>query len=878
MCCHLLLFRNNDLCDVKNSVVFWSAKMYNIETEHQVLCMMENLVEQQYVNTAVVDFIVQNEEKIFSVLNMVECKPKFVTLFWRIAKADGTGQLRSLGIGYDILPLMPGTCYTKAVGQALKLGSIRLGKGLWKVIFMFFCLFGITSSNNTLLEVVNSGKNLIIRNQVPSAQLAEVTEIFSLAPLYVFINQVENAIEEVGFLNRYELSKTGCLENEQPDDILSVVKIAKRDQMSMVRMNSVEEYKGVEYETVLFSSNFKSFYCLVTFSSSFQEKLMNRNPFRVLPSSHMELENYREHMKDYFSDDLGNTCVKNGMLYDYKKYRVSFKVQQPGIERCAVGCHAQSNMFKLRHEMTKLGLGNNSPCIPVDIAHGVRCINYLSSTRPCVAWSFNLKDQTCFYHINMSDDELHNGLYEYYDQKAAITAKSGCLPTASKNPVFINIGNKTVNAKNICLFSPESFSDLPLLTRCPNNFFEVQRPLNSLFEEVSYFKANFMNLYSKFEKRNKRSIGTLVFDVLKNAALHQGKTILRTLINGIGKNENDLLNSAKIKLEKSGFNTLIGSESKISVELFNYSQMSIYFDKLNELSKTYKINEMKGLIHNLESEFFRLKTYLSRLMTNSSPLLKSTVKEIQKSEYIFTSYLFEKDIVRHFFISEQLSKFKATSLSVIPIDLINFQNLEHYQTGIFTMHEKSDLCLMDILNGKNTSDLIENKICHKNSAVISVNQNLIIMNHTYNSETIKIFSIRNEAFIEIYCPLKSHIWTSKSLIIIAVPEVCSISINKQKVQEKTMKKSEFSPLILYKMKDVNAPPLSNILDDYWILWFILMGLATFGLIMTAICFAKNQKLLPIKSYYKINQPEFELDVQDTQIFEPKEVKRTLKRI
>ena len=851
--------------------------MYNIESDHLVLTMLESIAEQETVDKKILQFILENEDRIFSVVKNELCKAKFISIYWKVAKADSSGQLRSLGVGYSILPLMPGACYEKALAQAISLGSGKQAVGLWKVILLLLCCFGKTLNDNTLETVINE-QNLVIRNQVPSSQIAEVTEIFSLAPLYVFLNQVEKTISEVGYYNRYELSKTPCIKKEKPNDILSVLSLAKNEKLSMVRLNSIEEFSAHEYDVILFSSNYKSFHCLVTFSSDFQEKLLNKNPFRVLPVNYLELQNYRAHMDQYFSDDLGHACVKNGMLYDARKYRVSFKVQQPGIERCAMACHSQANQYKLRHEMGKLGLASNNQCIPVDLTDKVKCINYLAANRPCVAWSFNLKDQTCYFSINMSDKELQTGLYEYYEQSGAISAKSGCLPKTNRNPVFINIGNRTIDAKSICLFSPESLLDFPLLTKCPNDFLEVQRPLNSLFEQVSYFKSDFMNLYSKLEARNKRSISTKVFDILKNAALHQGKTILKKLINGIGKNQYELLDRAKNRLKASGFNILLGSNGQEPVELFNYTQMSIYFDKIHELSRTYKINEIQGLIHKLQTEFFRLKTYLSRLMSNSLPLLNSTRNEIQDSKFIFTAYLFEQNIIRHFFISEQLSEFRATSLSVIPINLMNFESLDHYQNGIFTRHEHSNFCLMSILNGKNISQLIDSRICHKNSAVVAINQNLIVMNHTYNLETIKIFSVRNEAFIEVYCPLESHIWTAKKLIIIAVPEVCSLFINKQKVQNEINKISTFTPLILYKLDEVSSLQLSNLLDDFWFLWLFLMGFAGVGLVLAAICVAKTKQLLPTNSYYKVKQPDIELEVQEKEIFEPQEIKKTLKKI
>ena len=839
--------------------------MFDLSSNKIVISLMDKLAKSEVIRleSNIVDFIMEKQQDFFKPLDEPKFRAGFIARYWILSRLDKSGRLRNVGIGLNILPTFLGQDFERQLCQGLKLKGNNMSLGIVKVIIFCSIFSHLPKRTFGKLDITLDKGNLILQSPVPNSQMVESTEVFNLSPLQIFKQELDRAIAKSKLLNQYSLSKKPCSQYENPDNILDIIDIAKSEKLNRIRINKVENFESDNYVISLFTEDFDNYFCILSFSDYFTKHLLGQNPFRVFPESQNEALNYRSHLKSYFSDNLDQSCTKPGMLYYKNKYRVNFPVHQPGIERCAAICAFQSNSYRLQKDMKYANLKINSsrPCIPVGMNKDFGCVPYLNSNFPCKSWSFDTFDSKCYLSIDMSDNDFSTNLYAHYNYKGAITGKFDCLPKVARKEIFVQIGNELVDARKVCHFSPENLNQLPLLTKCESEFHSVNRPLKALYEQTIYFQESYVNLYHfKSSQRKKRSAKSLIFQILRNAANHHGKSILKSLVKGLGQSVKSILKRTTFKLKNAGFNSLMIDEPQLSnVKVFDYSQISIYFDRLNDLTGTHKINNMKLLINQLESEFLRLKNYFSVLMTDNRPILNTTMELVKNNRYIFTPYLLDGNIIRHFLIGQKIPGSIAKFVSILPTNSLKFNNLANYQFGLFAADQKSDSCLVSILNQRDIDQLIEKQVCQQKENTLVFNENLILLNHTFKTEIITIFSAKAEAFIEIYCPLESFLWVSKILIIVAVPKACTVIINKQTIQVGVQQFSEFVPQILFKEKyneTMNGSnSYSNFFEQDWIIYGFGLLLGAIGMIIGAICLVKKQGSHFNTSYFKVQQPQ-----------------------
>ena len=158
----------------------------------------------------------------------------------------------------------------------------------------------------------------------------------------------------------------------------------------------------------------------------------------------------------------------------------------------------------------------------------------------------------------MTDDrqDFPSKVYKYYDYSNAISGTADCQPKQIQAEAYILTNNKSVNAFDVCLFSPERFNNVKMQSRCAARHFEIARPVENLLHQLRYFKNDFEAKYimNMNTGRSKRWAAKPIMQILRNLALSHGQQLVRGLANGLGKTAKELLDLTMSKLERLALN------------------------------------------------------------------------------------------------------------------------------------------------------------------------------------------------------------------------------------------------------------------------------------------------------------------------------------
>ena len=780
--------------------------MYPLRNESDLIELLDS-ISSSAVNQEKLDFLVKNAQ---TVGNLGSSQVRVA--FWKAAKQDGTSTLRVLGAALGFLPSFPWLPINRMLSIMYKTDSTMMLEGLKKVIIFLLLMVNMADA----FQMRNDGSNIIVTSSVKKSELVGITETFMWTPLNLFRNELLTAINKTKRLNEYRLSAKSCEDVEVADDLYNVSRVIKEQNFFKVRLNSLEQFDRKDYDVAMLIDQKGFTRCIIDFSNEFQKKLMAANLFRRSIVNDKEASNYFTFLNGYFENMLKQPCIKHGMLYYKDQYRVSFDVDSPGIERCAAICKSHSDRYLL--SQTTKSVPN--ACITQNVRNNFSCIDYGFIDHPCKLWSFDIQSNRCYFLNEMKDDTLLN-LYKFYDFRATMSGSTDCQPKLSQNQVQIKVNDKLSNAKNLCLFSAERFDDMTMQTKCPAKYAEIIKPLNQLFQQLIYFRSNFAGLYNT---RPKRAVASVVFLILKEIASQLGPHIVRSLVNGVGLSPKKMLSKTKTKLIESGFkSTYVNGPLNFKDVKFNFTSLALHFDRLNDMTLTGETLQIKKEIEALSLSFFNLKTYFLSLMTDSSPMTDRTKNFIGDKSFVFSAYLYGEQIFRHFFISRSQNSKAAKTVTIIPKNLANFNNLAHYQTGSFS-ENLSSVCIMRILQGMEISALIKSSICKHTNSVTAVTKDIIVVAHRAEDEVIKLISIRGSSFVEVYCQNNTFIWQSKQLFIFAVGNGCSVLIDKVSIKADGQGPSAFLAKILYEDGAVNG---WFFFGQDWV-WFL------FGLLLLAL--------------------------------------------
>ena len=798
--------------------------MFPLRSENDVLNMINKISRRTPTDMRYVAFVMENHDKIFKYNS-----PTVIYQLWMLAKKDFSATIALLGAGYNMLPTYTGMQYDSLIRLAYQATCKQMCLGLKKVNMML--IFIQLLSKTMALNIETHQGSLVISTNLKETKLMAMAEVFPLASLSIFKNELIQILNDSKKLNDYHLATVPC-KNEQLDDLISITKIAKQRGFEKVRINSLEKSEKKSFNVALIKNQFQEYQCIITFTTEYTSKLMNQNPFRRYITDQTEINNYLTHLQGLYKNNLKKSCIKHGMRYD-RKYRVAFKTDNPGIESCSLSCLSQSKNY-----VTAINKQNHiklPACLPRTLTTNFSCVPFgTRDETPCLFWSFDLKTQDCFLMTKQADI---NELYSYHNYKTAVTGSVDCQHDLMPQEVFIKIHNKTVNAFEHCLFSGQRFDNIPLPTRCAMNAREIERPLETLLNQLIYFTKVFNATYQmKLSHRFKRNIAPALLQTLKKIAISQAPNIVNSLISGFGKSSKQILELIQTKLKNAGLQTNKITERSLTFQHkpFNYTQVAQYFDTLQEISLKGEQAEKIKTIDRLSSEFFRLKNYFLELMTGSAPILQRTKDFIKNKNYVFSSHLKNDDIIRYFFVTKQNERQTTRFVTVFPYNYDNFGKQHHYQQGILSESNNNNECLRKILQNYNMQDLVATEICFKQE-VKRFTKNIIIAQHALSQENVTIIAIKDLGFIELYCKNFTQMLSTSKLIILAVPQTCTVKINDLQVQTPIDKASKFKPQILYQE---SAKSSTRLLAQPWVIG--LIGLATSTIIIiSALCLWKR---------------------------------------
>ena len=259
--------------------------MHDLSSQLGISNMLQSMIDQEVLPNDSVEYIIENEEQIFRDFSM-----KSKTLLWNLTKKDRTGRLKVLGIGYDIFPAMFGTNLSLLLPMCYRDGPKKLKAGVLKVFilcfFLFSCQFCFVHGN-----MVEEDENFIyITSHLKSSQLISTTEIFNLAPLKIFENEVSSALNHSSILDEYSISKKGCKDTEA-DDLIEIMSLGNINKSRRYRLNHIEKDDKKDFMVAIFSNEHIT-ECFVSFSAPFEKQLVSLNLFRRKLVNHQEALNY----------------------------------------------------------------------------------------------------------------------------------------------------------------------------------------------------------------------------------------------------------------------------------------------------------------------------------------------------------------------------------------------------------------------------------------------------------------------------------------------------------------------------------------------------------------------------------------------------------
>ena len=806
--------------------------MFPIQNEGSVVRMLARISRFKSPThiRAALEFIEDNAAAIF------QYKTNEVR-YWlnQIALRDKTVKLRLMASGLDLLPPAENLQFGHLLALSYFTKSSECLAGIKKVSGLFI-LINLAICHVAAFETKIENHQLIISSNIRNAKILATSENYPITAFTLFEKELTTLLKASAELGNYKLSAQRCA-SEQPDDLKRVLELARIKNFRKIRLNTAEQFDKNQFDVALFKDQVGEYQCLIRFSDRFEKQLLGANPYRILMSEQSEINNYVKLMESYYRNVNQKKCTIHGMDFYTRNYRVTFKIQNPGIESCSLACQQQTKRFILAQEQ-KFDLDKSAACIPQHIKTNFSCITYGANVNTaCTWWSYNLKTKQCYFMTEDKQD-FASKVYKYYDFSNSISGTTDCQPKQIEAEAYILINNKSINAFNLCLFSPERFNNIKLQSRCAGKHFEIARPVENLLHQLRYFKNDFKAKYSLNPNvgRLKRWTAKPIMQVLKSIALSQGEMLVKGLANGLGKTAKELLELTIGKLKGNGFEPKMvtnGNELEFKVDGVNFTKIAILFDSLNTI-RQQDASHIKDKIMELSAEFFKLKNYFLKLMTNPVPTIQRTKEFIENHNFIFNAFLQDDSITRHYFVTKENLGSAVKSISTLPTSLKNFGLIQLYQSDIFNEFD-TNLCLRKLLQTKQPKRLVDNNVCMKNDQVKAFSDDVVMVRHIANNESIIIVSVRGQAFIEIYCQQSSKIFTADKLIIIAMSAQCSALINKVQIHNGDRRQSNFEAKILFQL---NMKSLTFLQQDWVAALLTLAALALTGLLITYIFLIK----------------------------------------
>ena len=672
---------------------------------------------------------------------------------------------------------------------------------LIKVIVIFsYLILGVQAGD---YEIKTTADHVLISSNIDTVEYAEITELFPLEPIFSQVSQLNSTLSMIQGLLRFSIENRDCTTlgnvNSNTDNIEELIKIAKTKNLTMLRMQISET--GIKHKFVgyVVNENHQTS-CLLTNSVANIQYLLAQNTIRNTPETDRQIINYRDNMLARFKDNHKRSCIRQGRFPNTFVKR-KFVVSEPQIENCAAICYFMLSNYlnAFRH--------NSVSSIKQNLTS-------------CQAWSFNIKTGFCELIEKISTEDFIGKIdWEKEDNLYAMTGVATCQPSGfyrSMPKIYAN--EKLTNMHEICRFSSENASFDNQLSRCKNLFYELQAPIVHKKTELSMFTENLIKQYKINKIRKVRSVilvGLQIAKLLINAANSMEPSVLN-LMHNVSRNSIDRLHNLKEKLTSAGI------KSKL-VQNYNQSAASINLESFLQVARSWQANyrELQVIKHNyndfisqLIESSDELKTYFLRLINHELPIKQATRTFIGKQNYIFSSYITEKKIVRQFIITQE-SNYRAMQTTFIPIREQEFFSPYFWQTDVFQGKDfkKSNQCLRRLM--QSTKDIDTAEICRaqqKLSSFEKLGENIYSVQQRVKNVTGKIIVTNAAAVIEISCK-KGHLLKSASgLAVFLISDDCSFTMAGQVIIRPNVRVDGFPPAFVFGLNRTLSRPEKNFVD------------------------------------------------------------------
>ena len=676
---------------------------------------------------------------------------------------------------------------------------------LIKVILILSCLTLEVQAEDYKIET--AADHVLISSNIDTVEYAEITEQFSLEPIFNQISKINSTLSLIQGLLKFSMENRDCTTlgnlNSNTDSIEELIGIAKTRNLTMLRMQTYENAMEHKFVGYVINDNHQTS-CMLTNSVANIQYLLAKNTFRNTPATDRQMIDYRDGMLSRFRDNMERSCIRQGK-FPASFIKRNFAVSEPRIENCAAECYFMLSNFlnAFRH--------NSVSSIKQNLTN-------------CQAWSFDIKTSRCELVESISYEQFIGKIdWETEGNLYAMTGVATCQPIEfykSMPKIFAN--KKLTNVHEICSFSAGDPGVDNQLSRCKNLYFELQSPIIKQKAELSLFIENLVEQHKIKKTRKIRSvlyIGLQIARMLLNAANTREPSVLHKLMTNATRTSVERLHSLREKLTAAGIQSKVVYNRKQNAVTYRPLDIESFLQVAKSWQSDYKQLQMikhnySSFISQLTTSSNDLKKYFLELFSNEMPLKQKTIKFIENRTYVFSSYISEETIIRQF-IKTQKSSYSAMQTTLIPITQNAFFRSYFWQSDVFQGKSfmRSNQCLRRLMQAMHDDDTIEIcKAAPKLTDFEKLGENIYSIRQRVKNVTGRVVVTNEAAVFEIRCKQDHLLKSVQGLAIFIISDDCSFICSGQIIIQPKLNVAGFRPQFVFGLNKTLIRPPRRIVD------------------------------------------------------------------
>ena len=721
---------------------------------------------------------------------------------------------------------------------------------LTKVCFIMACLTLVVKAEDYKIET--TADHVLISSNIDTVEYAEITEQYSLEPIFNQIAKLNSTLSEIQGLLQFSMDNRDCTTlgnlNANTDNIEELIQIAKTRNLTMLRMQTYESSMEHKFVGYLINNNHQTS-CMLTNSVANIQFLLAKNTFRTTPVTDNQMIDYRDGMLARFRDNMERSCIRQGK-FPTSFVKRNFAVSEPRIENCAAECYFMLSNFlnAFRH--------NSVSSVKQNLTN-------------CQAWSFDIKTSRCELVENISNEHFIGKIdWETEGNLYAMTGVATCQPIEfykSMPKIFAN--QKLTNVHEICSFSAGDPSFDNHLSRCKNLYFELHSPIVKQKAELSLFIKNLVEQHKIGKTRKSRSvlyIGLAIAKMLLNAANTREPSVLHKLMTNATRTSIERLHILREKLTAAGIQSRVVYNRKQNEETYRPLNIESFLQVAKSWQSDYK--QLPMIKHNYDSFINQLTTgsddmkkYFLELFTNEMPLQQKTVKFIENKTYVFSSYISEDTIIRQF-IKTQESSYSAMQTTLIPISQTAFFRSYFWQTDIFQGKSfmQSNQCLRRLMQEMHNEDTIDIcKAAPKITDFEKLGENIFSIRQRVKNITGRVVVTNEAAVFEVRCKEDHLLKSVQGLAIFIISDDCAFICSGQIIIQPKLNVAGFRPKFVFGLNKTLIRPTRIIVDYHKIGNSVITAICCVigTIIFIIICIRCSYKRTEVQYNYVAPIPE-----------------------